>query len=377
MLVRFSFFLIISSLSLRAQDSSIDNLNFPKVTPLSIFLFSALIVGIAVSVVVYELRRRRKEQHEKETISETNFNLRSQAIGLDDHEKSFLRKMATLSGANELAHIHGSITLFEEAVDKEIRLLTGSPDPSRKTELEDLILSLRKKMGFVYLDPELPLPSTRNISIGQPIMVFGREKSTAIISSARVVNNRELFFTIQYDPKTESAISLRRGDPIRIVFARQGDALYDVEVPVASFERPGWIDLYHTLVLRRQQLRRDVRVDASFPLKFRLLQARKPEEKDRLGSLLHSGRILDISGGGISFINDQEIKPESLLSLNFNLPQTTVTGVQAKLLRVSPIYTADDTKYRMHMQYIDLEPAQKEKIVKFVFEKLRLRSKKE
>ncbi len=340
-----------------------------------VLVIGAIII-VTIFIIILEAGRRAKERHDRKITSETTFNLKVSDLGLTEKEKEEIEKMAGPKKYDEMNSIISSINIFEHHVDKEIERLGITPDPFKKTKAEETITGIRKKLRFNYLDNDYPLVSTRNISIGQPMVLLNREGRT-VIQMARVVTNKELFFRVQYDTQLEPKISLQRGDRIKVAFPRHGDAMYEIDLTVAAFERPGWIDFYHTLNLTRRQLRRDVRLDANFPLKLRVLETSDPVEKERLGKNLINGRISDISGGGLSFLIDSPLKPEDILSLNFSLSETPVTGIQAKLLRVNPQQIKDETFFRHHMQYLGIDPIQKEKIVKYVFEKMRERKQNE
>jgi c-di-GMP-binding flagellar brake protein YcgR len=359
-------------------DNFFQILSFPKPSTFQVLLVLGGVVLIVVFVVLYEAGRRSRERRDRKRSAQTAFNLKASDLGLTDKEKSEVQQMAGGAGHyQEMNSILASVDVFEQYVEQEVRRLMATPDPYQKTEGEDILTGLRKKLGYNYLESEHPLISTRNISVGQPLTLLSRQSKAPIIHQVRVVSNKELFFRVQYDAQNETQISLQRGDRVLAVFARYGDAMYQIELTVAAFDRPGWIDFYHTLHLGRRQLRKDVRLDVNFPIKFRLMDSKDPVEKERLGADLLSAKIADISGGGLSFINDSPLKPEDVLSLNFSLSETPVTGVQARLLRVNPQQGKDETVFKHHMQYLDLDPAQKEKIVKYVFEKMRQKKQQE
>jgi c-di-GMP-binding flagellar brake protein YcgR len=112
-------------------------------------------------------------------------------------------------------------------------------------------------------------------------------------------------------------------------------------------------------------------VDIHAPLKFRVAETRDPPGKDRFGDSLMSAFIANISAEGLCFISNAPLKPEDVLSLSFSLSEVPITDVRAKLLRVDPHQGKEDKVFKHHMQYVDIDPVQKEKIIKYVFEKIR------
>ena len=98
--------------------------------------------------------------------------------------------------------IFQSITLFERCIDAEVKRLAGNGLNQEQIDQEDnLLSSIRKKLGYSYLPLEHPLVSTRNLEIGLRLSVFGKDNPNPVIHKARVVHNSEFFFRIQYDSR--------------------------------------------------------------------------------------------------------------------------------------------------------------------------------
>ena len=82
-------------------------------------------------------------------------------------------------------------------------------------------------------------------------------------------------------------------------------------------------------------------------------------------------RISDISGGGGCIIIDKPLVPGDIVSLTFQLSSGHFSGIVCKILRVSLQEIHDKIIYRHSLQFVNMDQRDREKIVKYVFEKQR------
>jgi c-di-GMP-binding flagellar brake protein YcgR len=122
--------------------------------------------------------------------------------------------------------------------------------------------------------------------------------------------------------------------------------------------------------LKRNQLRQYVRIEASLPVKFRIIRSESNENKD-FCDRMSQAKMSDISGGGLSFLFEKPLTPGDILSVNFQLPGASFVGIAAKVLRVSLQEGKTATFYKHHIQFSGIESRQRDQIVRFVFEKQR------
>jgi len=357
-----------------AGDSEFSILNLPKATVAQFFMVFGALCLLVLFAFLFEKARTRKTVLESNRAMRKIFEQRARATGLTDAEAERLWKMARMVRSSDAQMIFDVVSIFEQGVEKSVAPLIRNPGShDERLDTESLIASIRRKLKFNHIDNEHPLVSTRNIGVGQIVMVFPGHSSLPILQQARVVANFEFHLRLQYDPSKEAPVRIARGDRLRLSFARQHDGWYDIDMTVAAADSIGWIELHHTMALNRRQLRQDVRIEAAFPLKFRLVRTPDASEKERLGAAPQTVKVSDISGGGLSFTTDSPLTPEDVLSLSFQLPDNVVSGVQAKILRISEQTDKekDTTSYCHHMQYVNIDPVQKEKIIKYVFERMR------
>lgn len=328
-------------------------------------------ITIFAVLMVFYLRMRSKIHQDKREFSESLLNDYFKKSELTEHEILRLRQIAAHGNITDINAIFQSIAIFEIGIEKEIELLNGKKLSSKEMIDECMILSnIRKKLGYNYLPFEHPIVSTRNIEIGQKIsLLCGSNKSTSY--RALVIMNFEPYLRIQIERGMEDVPAFHPGHQVAIAFARQGDGLYAIEMRVLSFDKDSQIvELQHTREMKRNQLRQFVRIEVNLPLKIRILQAVSDDDKLLVGKQFE-GKIVDISGGGLSFILNRPLVPGGLININFQLSTVAFNGQTGKILKVSLIDVKSASMYRHHVSFLDMDTPSREKIIKFVFDKQR------
>lgn len=332
----------------------------------------AIFLVIIAFLILYYLRQHFIQKRAYQRQSEHRFNETAGRLGLSTIEFDKVTRLLQYEKIVEPQVIFQSVSLFERCVDKEIKeLLTRNISPELKKEENEILFNIRRKAGFHHLALEHPLVSTRNIAIGQTGSLYGRNLKKALIRRAVIVDNNEFSFSFQYNVDKEDICYISVGDEIKFAFSRQNDSVYGVPLRVASADGSGTIEVYHTVNLRRNQLRQYVRMDISLPLKFRLITTVNMEKSDiRRGEVVEA-KMSDISGGGLSFICERSLRVGDLISLGFDLPNAKFIGISGKVLRISLQEGKSKTFYKHHVQFMNLEPRRRDMIVKYVFDKQR------
>lgn len=88
---------------------------------------------------------------------------------------------------------------------------------------------------------------------------------------------------------------------------------------------------------------------------------------------------MDISGGGIRFVGDYCYEPDSLVCCKYNL---ATDGKSKEYTLISKILTARELPdrpglYEHRAQYIHIDTAEREEIIRFIFEEERKHRKRE
>ncbi|NLG17192.1 MAG: PilZ domain-containing protein [Fibrobacter sp.] len=334
-------------------------------------LIITLFCGLGFLLGFY-LKSQAKLKADQKELDSNLFNHYCEKTEINDVEIARLLELLKNEMSIQPHIIFQSITLFERCIDTEVKRLSGSGLTQEQIDQEDSLLSsIRKKLGYSYLPLEHPLVSTRNLEIGLRLSVFGKDNQIPVIHKARVVHNSEFFFRIQYDSDSEEFSRFEQGQSLKLGFSRQNDGVYGIPVTVLRMEDLSSVDLCHSLDLRRNQLRQYVRVDVSLPLRFRLVKTENEEnEALYLGKLLKT-QMSDLSGGGLSFNYEKPMVPGDLISMSFQLSDSAFAGISGKVLRVSIKEGKTETFYRHHIQFINIEQRNRDKIIKYVFEKQR------
>jgi len=349
----------------------LDRIGWQRASGTFIIAVLAAVVLVFIILGLYYYGRRFQSRQEKQAVDEAKFEEDCERIGLNATEKSKLRQLIRHENMMQPHVILQSVSVFERCVDKEVkRLLSHHASAAEQARENDLLSSIRRKAGFMFLPLEHPLVSTRNIALGQTGAVFGANHRIPLIGHTAMVERNEFTFKLQYDADKEDVFRIAPGSMLKYVFTRQNDGMYGVEIRVAQADA-GYIEAYHTLDMRRNQLRQYVRVEVSLPVKVRLLQTDDPEKSGiRRGEVIEA-HMSDVSGGGLSFICDRPCTPGDLVSATFSLPVGSFSGLQCKVLRISLQEGTTRTYYKHHTQFVNLEIRKRDMIVKYVFDKQR------
>jgi len=344
---------------------------FPEASPIIIVLFGSCLIFVLGFIVAWEIFKTDRQKREKSEVSWQNFSEQVLQKGLNLEETKVLKNM--IFGRKQIE----ADTIFQVANIYETSL-EGYLDTFRKSNNEisipyDTLTTLRKKLGFSMLPVETPLTSTKQLNSGLNVL-FSTGKSTPPIS-AKISDITEKCWSLHV---TDAVIDLEAGKSINISFIRGGDAEYKLDSEIIEWDS-GILILKHTNDLSRNQLRNWVRVDVNIPCRIVVTttpsknqkQASK-EESIAKGSSLN-GRIVDISGGGICLRLNRGISSGVVLSLNFDLPGSSLNNVKSEIISYNLQKNTQDV-YIHRLKFNEIETALQEKIVRFVFEKNRIDS---
>lgn len=106
-----------------------------------------------------------------------------------------------------------------------------------------------------------------------------------------------------------------------------------------------------------------------------LEEIRRQEEQER--ELFDKGILLDLSGGGCRFVSREKIAlgERLLLKIPLESEQLKIITVTGKLLS-SRVLESRGKSYEQRVEFVDIENAQREEIIKFIFEQERKNQKK-
>lgn len=154
-------------------------------------------------------------------------------------------------------------------------------------------------------------------------------------------------------------VPLREGTKLEITFCDETSAYtfvaeimqrIAVPLPMLVLELPDSI--------AKVQRRNFVRVPAVFPVSFRVIT------RDGISGF-YTGTMLDLSGGGMRFLVDEQIENKSLIYVHVDLPNE---GLQtpARVTRVQKI--EDSKRYVVSVEFHDLSERERDRIIRCVFD---------
>lgn len=326
-----------------------------------------IVVGI-VWAIVYQENERQKKIRE---FSEMKFRSMCHQYGLSSNEIFELHRMVRSVLKGNPDGVFSSISVFEEAVHKECVAIAKKWGVTSKAENATLaITTIRNKIGYNHLPFEIPLASTRNIEIGQFIAVSLPGTGKVAIEQAVASENSELSFVLKY-PVGEEKYSISSLKEVTINLTRNGDGYYTILAEVLDISvAEGKIVLGHTIELDRNQLRKHVRMIVNLPVKCRIVHRVAKGAMPAVGQFVDEPVMIDIGGGGIAFVSEQELDPEDMVSLSFTLSKKTY-AIKGVVVAVIPQEGNRGVRYKHRVAFKDTQQNDVESIVKYIFEKQR------
>ncbi len=343
-----------------------------------------MVLGIMIVFIFFMVYRawldtrdkieKRRIRREEEALSRKEFVIRRRMSRLNEREAALLLSMLKNKKISKIHTVFESVELFESCIDREIRDLTLRRElPEKKKEKGMTLMSLREKLGYGNLPSSVPLVSTRNITAGQTGSVYGKSvkvpgRMVLMINRAEIIEAGPFDFKLNYDPQKEKACNFLSGEKVIFSFAREGDARYRVVLTVLGPGLPGMIKLQHSSSLKRSQSRVDFRFKTVMPVKGRLFKkSTMSSDAETVEGEPFIINTCTISGGGLSFIHDKVLGAGDLLKVNFDILSASFSDISLKILYALP-YNKELKGYKYHAQFVDVENATQERIVKHLFE---------
>ena len=349
-----------------AAEVDISVLNLPKAGTKETIILLLICCVVLAFIVLFEFFKSRFERLSEKRVVENKFADNARRFGLVDAERRLLRGMVRHAMSVDINEVFESLTIFEQCVDGEVaEALSYVKNEDDLRELEAALQSIRKKFHFTVIDQGLSLSSTRNLSSGQALWLLGAKN--AILGEAAVLNVHELYFSIKILEKNFGHLPAFESI-VRIAFTRKGDGIYGVEAPLVSFDPgAGIVKCQHTLKFKRNQLRQDVRVETDLMVNIRPVYSSTVAQAERLENFM--AKMTDLSGGGFAFTAEQKLSSGDMVVVTASSSKLVIAGVQAKILGMNQ--NKANQKFHYHAQFVNIEFDKKEKIIKYVFNRLR------
>jgi hypothetical protein len=370
---------ILPSLLLQSQQSGFEQLGWHNIGwDLQNWVIS-LALPIVLLLVVFVIILVATRWHAKVTTAESKkrssadrFTSAQKRLKLSEGDLACITLLKGFEPDAEPATIIERHDIFERCVHAAMTDAARRP-PAELDEIARSIAALRKKIGLSVYPADKQLTSTRAIAIGQICSVFGASSNKEpIIKAAAVSTVTEQVLHLRYRKDDTPPPEIGPGTLVRIAFSRPHDGYYGAQVPVVSGPSAESIVLGHTIDMKRNQLRKFVRVSASTKIKCRLIKPASPKLPSMPTGKSIEVDMYDISGGGLSFTSAQQLHPGDAVTLSFHIGDTRISGLQSVILRVSERSIKGQQTFLHHCKFSPIETSDQEKIVKFTFERMRM-----
>lgn len=135
---------------------------------------------------------------------------------------------------------------------------------------------------------------------------------------SRIENIKRNSFVLEMPVRESGKSNLQKGDIVEIRYNRR-EAAYTFKASIKDLfiDDTGSVEVKPAGEIRREQRRKYVRLDISEDINFRILES--SDKEDAGISPESKGSLLNISAGGFLFETDKEIRPGSILIINFKL----------------------------------------------------------
>lgn len=344
---------------------------FGRFSVTGFILFGAFLVALMGGLVLLEILRAGKGQREKIDIGWQYFAEMAGHKRLTSQEVEILKRIVEDGGVSSADMVFDSSFVYEEALEGFLKANARQLD---KEETQYALLrGLRLKLGYSHLPPEIPLSGTRQMEEGMQVSLTDGE---GVVRKGRIQEVREKAWAIALESEIPPTVAI--GGAVELSLLRPGDGEYAVTLPVLA-TRLGqrMVFLPHTRALERKQLRNWVRIDVNIPCRVTVMARCDGWDAEQGGpavGMVLEGRMLDLSGGGSCARFTSPIPQGYKLSLNFDLPGTSLRGVRCEVMRMTSVVRANREDFEHNLKFTEMETAFQEKIVRYVFEKQRIDS---
>ena len=322
---------------------------------LSLLLFIVLLV---IALILYENHRLNKARRELRALDMAKFDAQIEKLGLDESGAAILKEIALRSELQDPGSIIKFSHVFEDSLEKyyEHEKIGSIPD-----ETLAQISSLRKTLGFSPLPEGIAITTTRQFRIGDKCTIqIPENDQPAHNATCQVLDTDERQWSITRPEGPE----FEAGTWMHMNMIRPGDAEYAFRTQVLKDSNEELV-LYHTNKLNRTQQRNWLRIAVDIPVKA--IQVGKFSTDGAL-----SGKIIDMSGGGLGMVLPDTLPDDSMLSLSFTLPgHGQITDLFVKVIRISGQFGGPPPGFVHSVAFAGEVDLVNEKIMQYIFEQQR------
>ena len=240
---------------------------------------------------------------------------------------------------------------FEKVIDQYVN---ENPDYD-----EELIKESRKKLGFDFVPPFVPLTSTKDIELFQGGRLNYQNQTFPV---SLYDKDEKYMYWLMIDLASPPDL---KGKRVKIIFLRRDDAIYTLEGEVKDILNENGkiiLQIPHHADLKRTQRRQYARVEIDIPVKTKILSEIKPQ------IIIFEGK--DISAGGIRICIPQDKRKTASVGIGTELEMDF--ELDGKKLKINgQVVNIVERKNTIcyGIKFKNIKPADESYILKFVKKK--------
>ena len=321
------------------------------IDPLHLVWLLCIAAMVLVLIVLLEIYRSNYRRENEVMFGTDLFDAKVKELGFPEKDIHTLEKMVRASKFENKDAVLNSASLFEAAVEAfyEFRDVFSIRDETLAS-----VTRLRENLNFTAKNPLAKVWSTRQFSVGDRVDVYFENGSK--LKHSEILWKTEREWAVLYDSSFGPA-SAFIGKRLRIRWTRPEDAVYSAWLTVRS-SNPGEFVMEHSCRFDKQQLRRWVREAVDFPVEVTFAD----------GST-SSGRLYDLSAGGILIGMPMDGLAGQHVHIAFDLPGFGVQNVEIEILRSlghkNPVYPE---YFSMTASFTGAFGWTQERVLQYIFE---------
>jgi c-di-GMP-binding flagellar brake protein YcgR len=338
--------------------------SFPWLADVILVLVLLFCFGVLLSHLI---RKHRWQHHIWHTFLDNGLER-----GLNGEQSQLLIRIARQDRMKHPLLLFSSLSAFDRHAGRYAAQHV-SRNSARNREIVDEISQIRRVLGFDKLLPEQTMSTTRELEPGQTLMIWPVKGEIKGFSQCVVTHRDDYAITaVPLLREAEKHLNaLIPGDKLKVRFRRKKDTEYRFRTEILdTMPETMTISIKHADRLERIQKRDFFRLEVSFHLLLYPAPIKKDQEP--ISGNGHAktiipikGRVLDISGGGLGILTQDEIQPGDLLEIDpqFQGPFPLASAWCKVVERAK-----HPLGYRAHLEFVHLPFEQEEELVHMIFQ---------
>jgi hypothetical protein len=315
-------------------------------------LIAIALLLILLVIVHYGQKWKQKKVVHKEFLEFANRN------GLSESEQLLLELVGEKAGVKSLETIFTMPAAFDKGVNNLLVEESAMGDERRQKEIQDVLISLRSKLGFVAgLTAAVPVKkgqnaSSRQISKGKKVHLTRRREPQMDKIEAEVVDNGELEFSV----KMPKILQARPGE-VWILQYNYGPAVWEFDATLIRASNDVFV-FGHSEGVRFISRRRFVRVAVNTKAYF----ARFPFDTGRELSVpeFMPCKLRELAGPGLLLQTHVELRIGERILVVLELPEEKVVEDMGEVKHVRTI----EGGYSVAVELTGVKEAQVDELIK-------------